>query len=172
MLQMKADTLSDSDPLTAFWTRRSNRQSGLHRCCDRRTSRRCVEFGPCPALHLPRLPRRLESLTQRSIGYTGYGTVTVLSTTRGIPFCLRLRLIHRAASLRRRPNPCRHQTDAFARCHDSAHGKPLCREQLAVTGHQDVLRRTGFTTNMPFATQDSVFIEIVSTEFGLNRFWG
>ena len=36
MLQMKADTLSDSDPLTAFWTRRSNRQSGLHRCCDRR----------------------------------------------------------------------------------------------------------------------------------------
>lgn len=36
MLQMKADTLSDSDPLTAFWTRRPNQATGLHRCCDRR----------------------------------------------------------------------------------------------------------------------------------------
>lgn len=36
MLQMKADTLSDSDPLTEFWTRRPTQQTGLHRCCDRR----------------------------------------------------------------------------------------------------------------------------------------
>lgn len=36
MLQMKADTLSDSDPLSDFWIRRPTRQTGLHRCCDRR----------------------------------------------------------------------------------------------------------------------------------------
>lgn len=33
LLQMKADTLSDSDPLATYWTRRQNRQTGLHRCC-------------------------------------------------------------------------------------------------------------------------------------------
>lgn len=38
MLQMKADTLSDSDPLTAYWTRRQTQQTGLHRCCGRRTA--------------------------------------------------------------------------------------------------------------------------------------
>jgi hypothetical protein len=36
MLQMKADTLSDSDPLAAYWTRRQAQQTGLHRCCGRR----------------------------------------------------------------------------------------------------------------------------------------
>jgi hypothetical protein len=36
LLQMKADTLSDSDPLSDFWHRRPTQQSGLHRCCDRR----------------------------------------------------------------------------------------------------------------------------------------
>lgn len=36
MLQMKADTLSDADPLAAFWTHRATRQTGLHRCCQPR----------------------------------------------------------------------------------------------------------------------------------------
>ncbi len=38
MLQMKADTLSDSDPLAEFWTRRQAQQTGLHRCCATRTA--------------------------------------------------------------------------------------------------------------------------------------
>ena len=38
MLQMKADTLSDSDPLANYWTRRQNQQTGLHRCCGRKTA--------------------------------------------------------------------------------------------------------------------------------------
>ena len=33
VLQLKADTLSDSDPLAAFWTRRQAEQTGLYRCC-------------------------------------------------------------------------------------------------------------------------------------------
>jgi len=37
MLQMKADTLSDSDPLADFWARRRTQQTGLYRCCRRRT---------------------------------------------------------------------------------------------------------------------------------------
>lgn len=38
MLQMKADTLSDSDPLPGFWTRRQTSQTGLRRCCRTRTA--------------------------------------------------------------------------------------------------------------------------------------
>jgi hypothetical protein len=38
MLQMKADTLSDSDPLANYWTRHQNRQTGLHRCCGKRNA--------------------------------------------------------------------------------------------------------------------------------------
>jgi hypothetical protein len=38
MLQMKADTLSDSDPLAEFWDRRQNQQTGHHRRCGRRTT--------------------------------------------------------------------------------------------------------------------------------------
>ena len=38
MLQLKADTLSDSDPLTAFWSRRQAQQSGFHHCCRKRTA--------------------------------------------------------------------------------------------------------------------------------------
>lgn len=36
VLQMKADTLSDSDPLSDFWTRRQANQTGLYRCSGRR----------------------------------------------------------------------------------------------------------------------------------------
>lgn len=36
MLQLKADTLSDSDPLKTFWAHRCTRQTGLHRCCEAR----------------------------------------------------------------------------------------------------------------------------------------
>lgn len=38
LLQMKADTLSDSDPLADFWAHRSTQQTGLHRCCEARTT--------------------------------------------------------------------------------------------------------------------------------------
>jgi hypothetical protein len=38
MLQMKADTLSDSDPLANYWTRRQNQQTGLRRRCERQTA--------------------------------------------------------------------------------------------------------------------------------------
>jgi len=36
VLQLKADTLSDSDPLSDFWTRRQANQTGLYRCAGRR----------------------------------------------------------------------------------------------------------------------------------------
>jgi hypothetical protein len=36
VLQMKADTLSDSDPLSDFWTRRQSQATGLYRCCGSR----------------------------------------------------------------------------------------------------------------------------------------
>ena len=36
VLQLKADTLSDSDPLAAFWPRRQTQQTGLHHCCHSR----------------------------------------------------------------------------------------------------------------------------------------
>lgn len=39
VLKLKADTLSDSDPLTTFWSRRQANQTGLHRrCSTRKTS--------------------------------------------------------------------------------------------------------------------------------------
>ncbi len=38
MLQIKADTLSDSDPLPEFWNRRQAQQTSLHRCCTRSTA--------------------------------------------------------------------------------------------------------------------------------------
>jgi hypothetical protein len=37
VLQLKADTLSDSDPLSRFWAYRQSEQNGLHRCCRRQT---------------------------------------------------------------------------------------------------------------------------------------
>jgi hypothetical protein len=38
VLQLKADTLSDSDPLSDFWTRRQANQTGLYRCSGRRNT--------------------------------------------------------------------------------------------------------------------------------------
>lgn len=38
VLQMKADSLSDSDPLSDFWTRRQCNQTGLYRCCGGRNT--------------------------------------------------------------------------------------------------------------------------------------
>jgi hypothetical protein len=36
VLQLKADSLSDSDPMREFWTRRQSSQAGLHRSSGRR----------------------------------------------------------------------------------------------------------------------------------------
>jgi hypothetical protein len=38
VLQLKADTLSDSDPLSDFWIRRQANQTGLYRCSGRRNT--------------------------------------------------------------------------------------------------------------------------------------